>query len=310
MPVPFDQSTVKALTSVAAPRYWEILREACVAVGLSGQDARVIRAASNVLFRLPERGGIVVRISPASNAMQVGREIAAARWLAEQDVPAARLVPDLPQGRDFYGYAVSFYWEIAGARPGLKREMAPLLKRLHALPVPSFLRVTSFDPTGYIFRKLKVLTNVTDEQREWLRSEALMLRARISKAFPESQHVVCHGNAWEGNVLVNSSGVFLIDFEEFTVGPREWDLVPTLAGRDAFGHVSRVEWDEFSAAYGTDISLGPGVEDMVRVYNIAAVCIALEVAMEHPQFLDQAKFRLACVRGEAGPGPWNWVTLS
>src|SRR4051794_14428607 len=68
------------------------LEAACGEVGLDAAGARLVRLGSNAVYALAD-GRVIVRIAAdAEELAEVRQAVAVARWLAEVDLPANRLV--------------------------------------------------------------------------------------------------------------------------------------------------------------------------------------------------------------------------
>jgi|HubBroStandDraft_1064217.scaffolds.fasta_scaffold17069_5 aminoglycoside phosphotransferase (APT) family kinase protein len=62
------------------------------------------------------------------------------------------------------------------------------------------------------------------------------LAAGLSSLVPALPAGVIHGDAWQGNLLVDEGVPVLSDLDQVSVGPREWDLVPTIVNIRRFGY--------------------------------------------------------------------------
>jgi hypothetical protein len=118
-----------------------VLCRACAVVGLDVSGAELVRLGSNAVFRLASRE-VIVRIAPdAGGLAATERTVRVARWPAEGDFPATRLVPGLTQPAVVGGHVVTF-WENAQDEEAWASlpELADLLRRLHWLEEPESLR--------------------------------------------------------------------------------------------------------------------------------------------------------------------------
>jgi hypothetical protein len=88
------------------------------------RDAELIRPGENALFRLSSQPVVVRMARTVDYWGDVVKEVEVARWLAEQQIPAARL-HDVPQSVLAGGYPVTSWRYIAG-RPGDGRDIAAL----------------------------------------------------------------------------------------------------------------------------------------------------------------------------------------
>src|SRR5205807_9532706 len=80
-----------------------------------------------------------------------------------------------------------------------------------------------------------------------------------------------HGDAHRGNLLWAGGGTVLCDWDSVSIGPREWDLVPTHHGA-RFG-LSAEDRAAFTAAYGYDLVGWPGfavLRDLRDLFTLGA----------------------------------------
>src|SRR4051812_46294989 len=93
-------------TSAGAHR---VMVDACHAVGLSADAARLIRLGENALFRL-ERHPVIVRIARSAEYLEdARREVRVSRWLEAEEFPAARVLEDVEQALVVSGHPVTFW---------------------------------------------------------------------------------------------------------------------------------------------------------------------------------------------------------
>ncbi|MFC1435350.1 phosphotransferase family protein [Streptacidiphilus sp. N1-3] len=283
-----------------------VLIQACAEAGLTAEPAELIRAAENDLWRLP--GRIVARIARNGQAEVALRETLIARWLAQAAVPAVRLHGDVDQPVNIGGRAVTFWRELPPHRQGTPAEVASLLKSLHALPLPDF-DLPPVRPFVRIHERITAARSVTSAERHWLLQRLQVLKAAWADLPPGLPQCVIHGDAWVGNVAVTDSGPEWLDFERTAVGPPEWDLTSTAVGVDLFDHVSRVQYEQFCAAYGTDVTTWAGYETLRNIRELRVTTYALQIADYHPPAVNAARYRLECLQGQHGPRPWRWPTV-
>ncbi|MGW1280186.1 phosphotransferase family protein [Streptomyces tsukubensis] len=283
---------------------FDLVRQAVLAAGLPSGEAVPIRLAENDLWRLPK--GVVVRIARAGQSAAAAREVAVTRWLATQGLPAVRPL-DLQQPVHVDGRAATFWEELPPHRSGTPADLAPLLRRLHDLPPPSTVPLDLMDPFVRIAARITAARSIGEDDREFLLARLAVLRHAWA-GLPDGQPpCVIHGDAWGGNCAVTEDGRrYLLDFERVSLGRREWDLTSTAVAVDTFGTLSGEEYERFCVAYGYDVRSWDGYPVMRDVRELRLVTFALQTADQHAGALEQARHRLACVRGLRGPRPWHW----
>ena len=138
-PAPFSSSSA-----------WAAMEVACEAAGLNAGGARLIRLGGNALFHLPGPD-VVVRVARSVAYWEdAGREVAVARWLAGQGLPAVRAYAGVAQPAEVAGRPVTF-WEFIAGRDGDRGDvavLAGLLSRLHRLPRPDGFTLPPGGPAG------------------------------------------------------------------------------------------------------------------------------------------------------------------
>ncbi|MBV6701945.1 aminoglycoside phosphotransferase family protein [Kitasatospora aureofaciens] len=277
-------------------------------VGLSATGAEPIRIGENALWRL--LNGIVARISRPGQSTAARRELAVARWLHDCGVPAVRPLDHLPEPLDVDGNPVTFWHELPPHRPGRAADIAPLLHRIHELPVPDF-PLGRLDPFVRLDFRIDGAATLNDSQRQWLRDRLAELQTAWLSLPPGLPTSVIHGDAWGGNVAVTPTTSYLLDFERASLGPPEWDLTATAVGYGTFGTVSDSEYDAFCEAYGADVMVWAGYQVLRNIRELRVTCFALQHAAADPtRHRAEAHYRLACLQGENGPRPWGWTAVS
>lgn len=290
-------------TSAIAPAR-HALEQACAAVGLNSAGAEPVRLAENQIWRLPGQR-VIVRIARAGQAAAARREVRVARWLAENDVPAVRLI-DVEQPVEADGRPITFWEELPPHEHGTVVDVAQLLRQLHALPAPT-LELGYLDPFVRIGERLQTATSLNETDRAWLHGlhqDLLVAWAERPTGRPEC---AIHGDAWPGNLIRITDGArLMMDLERFSLGPPEWDLVSTAVRTKTTGAVTLVEYDEFCAVYGYDVTEWAGYEILAGARELRMVTYAAQHAAGNPEWADQAQYRVDCLRGRQGPRPWHW----
>ncbi|MEY9846126.1 Ser/Thr protein kinase RdoA (MazF antagonist) [Streptacidiphilus sp. BW17] len=285
-----------------------LLLKACATAGLSADQAELIRIGENALWKL--RNQVVVRIARPGQWDAALRELAVARWLSTCGVPAVRPLDHMREPLDTEGHPVTFWHELPRHRPGTAADIAPLLRRLHSLPIPDF-PLGRLDPFVRLATRIDNAATLDDEQQQWLHHRLANLQAAWS-SLPEGRPPsVIHGDAWGGNVAVTPTTVYLLDFERTSQGPPEWDLTATAVGHGTFGTVSDEQYAAFCEAYGTDVTTWAGYPVLRDIRELRVTCFALQHAATDPtRYGDQAHYRLACLQGQHGSRPWGWTAVS
>ncbi|MGR6319155.1 phosphotransferase [Micromonospora soli] len=181
-------------------------------------------------------------------AVHDGRRLTVVPWVSDERAPAG------------------------GMRPAHWRGYGALLAAAHAVPVTAELaELPREDHThaavAAAFRRTdRRLRAVDDAADRWTRETAGHWRAAAAdlarllaavdrlgaelRARP-AELVVCHGDPHLGNLLLGADGqVWLIDWDDAVLAPRERDLMFVIGGGPAFAPRGRVDEAAFRAGYG------------------------------------------------------------
>ncbi|WP_241844679.1 phosphotransferase enzyme family protein [Kitasatospora sp. CB01950] len=284
-----------------------LLAEACAAAGRPSVGAELIRAGENTLWRLP--GKVVVRIARTGQTAVAARELTVARWLRGHRVPAVRPL-DRPAGPIVVrGRPVTFWHELPPHRHATAPELATALRRLHRLPPPD-TDLGTLDPFVRLATRIDAAAALDAPERDWLHGRLADLRTAWAELNPAARPTtVVHGDAWGGNLAVTATAAHLLDFERTALGPPAWDLTSTAVAHDSFGSLAAPGYAAFCTAYGADVTEWPGYPVFRAVRELRLTCYALQQATADPRHRAQARHRLACLRGEHGPRPWQWTAV-
>ncbi|MFD0495730.1 aminoglycoside phosphotransferase family protein [Streptomyces rhizosphaericus] len=265
-----SQGQVGELTAESAGA---ALREACEASGLDSSGAELVRLGSHAVYRLGS-APVIIRIARDPGSLeQMEQAVRVARWLETEDFPATRVLGGVPQPSVVGGRVVTF-WESAQEREeyATVEELADLLRRLHWLEEPESLGLPYFDPVAKLWRGLQAVDGVAEDDRKFLEERA----GKLAKEYDRLDFVLpfglIHGDANIGNVLRHRDGhAIMIDLDDFTLAPREWDLIQTALFYDRFGWHTRSEYEAFVYRYGFDLMNWPGYSVLADLRELMMV---------------------------------------
>ncbi|MGW2542529.1 phosphotransferase [Kitasatospora sp. NPDC001574] len=294
------------------------LESACAAEGFDAGGARVLQHHRNWVVRLPRAtraGAVVAKVHEArAEQSDVTRQVLTARWLDANGVRTARPTGTRPFVRTD-GHLVTFSRDLGDGGPATAEELAALLVRLHALPVPEHLALPRLDAAGGLLARIEQLPDqvLAPDDRRWLTGHVRTLGERFDAAdWPAP--VVVHGDLNTHNTIRTAAGPALIDLECAAVGPALHDLAFPAWTRDGFGG-DRDDYARFCAVYGTDVTTvhdgRPYARVLAPLRAAVGVVIALEAVLRDGAWKAEAAHRLACARGqgESRSGyPWAWST--
>jgi aminoglycoside phosphotransferase (APT) family kinase protein len=209
-------------------------------VGLRVDEPRVLHDMFSIVVHLAP-SPVVARVAtvtipgtPDVRARQE-RELAVAAWLDARDVPVVR--PHHREPLEVEGFAMTL-WEYVELAPRAEtvndEEGLALVRQLHAAlrdypaPLPFLAPLAMIGPCLRYLVEHPMLIDAADlarARREWeVLAPIVASRDAFAAKFPGARLQPIHGDAPAYNVIHTATGPRYADFEEVTIGPREWDL--------------------------------------------------------------------------------------
>ncbi|MFI8966806.1 phosphotransferase enzyme family protein [Streptomyces sp. NPDC053493] len=268
-------------------------REILAAAGLRAADATLLALGENAVFGL---GDLVVKVGRDPELLpRAERELALAGWLESAGVPAVRAAEPKPLTAE--GHPVTVWHRLPEAvRPAEPRDLAPLLRAVHALPEPAGLVLPRRELLGGVERWLRLAGDAIDP------ADAAFLRERRDSFAPAAAALTphltpgpIHGDALPRNVHVGPDGPVLVDLETFSSDLREHDLVVLALSRDRYG-LDPAAYDAFTAAYGWDVREWEGCAVLRGARETASCAWVAQHAPSNPKALAEFERRVASLR--------------
>lgn len=272
-------------------------RDVLVAAGvLSGRaaarDARLLALGENAVFAA---GDLVVKVGRDGGLLErARRELVVALWLAEAGVPAVRAAE--PRALLVEGYPVTVWHRLpAPVRPADPRDLAALLRVVHALPTPSF-GLPPRELLGGVERWLRLAGEAIDpEDAAYLRERRDGFAAAAAALTPHLPPGPVHGDALPRNVHVGPDGPVLVDLETFSADLREHDLVVMALSHDRYG-LSDEAYASFTETYGWDVRAWEGCAVLRGARETASCAWVSQHAPSNPKALAEFERRVASLR--------------
>jgi thiamine kinase len=187
--------------------------------GLVNESHRVVRDGRTYSLRMP---------AAESAAMGVDRDWEC-RVLALAS--AAGIAPLIERCEPRLGVLVA-QWEEGRAlradearRPDVSVQVAELMRRVHALPLPAGARELS--PADWIAHYRHALKAGTDPLRAQVER-----RLRALEALPRGPRVLCHSDLHPANLVATERGLVLLDWEYAHVSEALWDVAGWACNND------------------------------------------------------------------------------
>lgn len=286
----------------------DVLTRAAILSGIDASGAVSIRNGSNAIYEL--RGGIVARIGKVGSSATAEREILVSQWLNHAGIPTVEAIPSVPQPVVVDDRPVTWWRLIPEHRASTPEELGAMVRRLHALPPPATFELPIYDPFTGIKDRVVSAATIDDDDRSWLTEHYLTLEKQYDELPDPESPCVIHGDAWQGNLVVPPSGIpIVLDLDKVSLGRPEWDLIQIAVDYTDFRRITENEYRSFVSAYGGyDVTAWPRFRVLADIQELRWVAFALSLTGANGTAADQARHRIACLKGEV-VRPWRWSAL-
>ncbi|WP_234540520.1 phosphotransferase enzyme family protein [Streptomyces shenzhenensis] len=269
----------------------DVLAAAGVLPG-AAEGASLLALGENAVFAA---GELVVKVGRDRELLdRARRELEIAGWLAEAGVPAVRAAE--PKALLVEGHPVTVWHRLPDpVRPAEPRDLAGLLRIVHALPSPSF-GLPPRELLGGVERWLRLAGDAIDPaDAAYLRERRDGFAAAAAALTPRLTPGPIHGDALPRNVHVGPDGPVLVDLETFSSDLREHDLVVMALSRDRYGLPAEA-YDSFTEAYGWDVREWEGCGVLRGARETASCAWVAQHAPGSPEALAEFERRVASLR--------------
>ncbi|MGW1951236.1 phosphotransferase enzyme family protein [Streptomyces sp. NPDC001920] len=256
------------------------------------RDARLLALGENAVFAA---GDLVVKVGRDAEVLdRARRELDIAVWLAGAGVPAVRAAG--PEALLVEGHPVTVWHRMPDpVRPAEPRDLAELLRLVHALPAPSF-PLPPRELLGGVERWLRLAGDAIDPaDAAYLRERRDGFAAAAAGLTPRLAPGPIHGDALPRNVHVGPDGPVLIDLETFSADLREHDLVVMALSRDRYG-LPAAAYESFVEAYGWDVRGWDGCAVLRGARETASCAWVAQHAPSNPKARVEFERRVASLR--------------
>ncbi|MFE2067753.1 phosphotransferase enzyme family protein [Streptomyces sp. NPDC059467] len=277
----------------------DVLAAAGVLPGTAA-GASLLALGENAVFAA---GDLVVKVGRDAELLdRARRELEIAGWLAEAGVPAVRAAE--PKARLVEGHPVTVWHRLPDpVRPAEPRDLAELLRIVHALPSPPFA-LPPRELLGGVERWLRLAGEAIDPaDAAYLRERRDGFAAAAAALTPRLTPGPIHGDALPRNVHIGPEGPVLVDLETFSSDLREHDLVVMALSRDRYGMPDEA-YASFTEAYGWDVREWEGCGVLRGARETASCAWVAQHAPSNPKALAEFERRVASLREDDESVRW------
>ncbi|MFJ9559128.1 phosphotransferase enzyme family protein [Streptomyces fuscichromogenes] len=270
----------------------DVLAAADVVLPGAAAGASLLALGENAVFAA---GDLVVKVGRDAELLdRARRELEIADWLAEAGVPAVRAAE--PKALLVEGHPVTVWHRLPDpVRPAEPRDLAELLRIVHALPSPAFA-LPPRELLGGVERWLRLAGAAIDPaDAAYLRERRDGFAAAAAALTPWLTPGPIHGDALPRNVHVGPDGPVLVDLETFSSDLREHDLVVMALSRDRYGLPAEA-YDSFTESYGWDVREWEGCGVLRGARETASCAWVAQHAPSNPKALAEFERRVASLR--------------
>jgi Ser/Thr protein kinase RdoA (MazF antagonist) len=280
----------------------------CAQAGLPVSKLELLRFGSNAVFGVDEAHVLRV-MRPTTSEADARREIALVREFGRLEVPTVRLAGDVAAQPLKALDCLGTVWERLtepdrhNAYCSLGRLVRIFHQRTDDLRVP-------LEP----WRQLASSNRRLAQQRERYASDDVRMLTQWSERIASKLDQVkqalppgaIHGQAEVGNVLFRAGQPVLIDFEQVSNGPREWDLVHTAVAVTRFGRPEQC-YRDFADAYGFDVRTWDGYQTYRRLWELCATTWLMQHDHRDRTVAQEIEVRLQTWREDNHDTRWTGV---
>lgn len=281
----------------------DAVRTAAGKVGLHAEEIEDLRADLHLL----PADDVVAEVAPAlEDLSELSREITLASWLNSAGLPAAEpLAVDQPLPAA--GLPVAF-WRRSPQGSARIEDLAAVLRRLHALPVPAELALPEHDVLGRL-RPVVENAPIGEGDRAILLSRLGELRDQVDQLdFPLEPGAI-HGNAHLAAIATGEAGPTIVDVAHLAHGQPEWDLAAIATEHRTAGWWTAEQHRSFAEAYGFDITGWHGLPTLEAVHQIRMTAALMPHVQDDADKAAEYESRMRTVR-DGLPSSWTPQAVS
>jgi Ser/Thr protein kinase RdoA (MazF antagonist) len=278
----------------------------CEQVGLPESDLDLLRFGSNAVFGIDEAHVLRV-MRPGTCEADVQREIDLVGEFDRLGVPTVRL-SDVAQPLKALDCLGTVWERLAEPhQDNVHRALGLLIRLFHQrtarlqVPLEPWRQLALSDR-----RLIQCRQHYAPEDVRMLTRWSERIANELDQVQPVLPGGVIHGQAEVGNILFRAGQPVLIDFEQVSIGPREWDLVHTAVVVTRFGRPEQC-YRDFADAYGFDVRAWDGYETHRRLWELCATTWLMQHDHHSRRVAQEIQVRLRTWRDDDPNARWTGV---
>lgn len=282
----------------------EAMRDVTRRLGVTADDARLLRLTNNAVFALPA-AGLVIRITRSRVFHdRVRKVVRLADWFEAVDAPTTRLAPVIRQPIGVRGLLATVWQYVLPTPPApTVDDLGVVLRRFHCLGTPPF-PVPPWDPVGDARTRLDDAEALDDGDCAFLHQWCERLEPHIAALNADIEPSLVHADATVGNVLRTPDGqIVLCDFDATCLGPWQADLAAVAVGEVRFGRAGM--HSRLATAYGYDVTADAAWPLLREARELKLVAAAVPLLASAPGIAEEFARRIRSMRDGDSEARWT-----
>lgn len=278
----------------------------CGQVGLPRSDLDLLRFGSNAVFGV-DKAHVLRVMRPGTSEADVQREIDLIGEFDRLDIPTVRL-SDVAQPLKALDCLGTVWERLAEPhQDNVYRALGRLMRLFHQrtaglrVPLEPWRQLALSDR-----RLIGCRQHYAPEDVRMLTQWSERIACKLDQVPPVLPAGAIHGQAEVGNVLFRTGQPVLIDFEQVSLGPREWDLVHTAVVVTRFGRPEQ-RYRDFADAYGFDVRTWNGYQTHRRLWELCATTWLMQHDRRSCRVSEEIEVRLQTWRDDDPDARWTGV---
>ena len=242
-------------------------------LAIDGKDIELIRFGENGVFKSNKNAIVIRACRPTKTKKEITDEISICTYLENHNFKG----PKLSRLNDSQPYLLSdvyvTIWDLIPHDENQEvkwSEFGRLIRQFHDLTTKFQKKLPEYNPFNKMHKRVEGLTtlsHVTTSEINCLENWVFKLEEKFKTNKEVFSKGVIHGDAHPGNLIVSNNKLFLVDYENVSIGDQAWDLIPILISKKRFS-LSKKDFIKFMEGYGRDIYDWGFVQDAILIREL------------------------------------------